>query len=106
MDAVYTQFNNLSNLSQQQLDAAKRQLKMQLSIYYESNEKRAELAKRLVLAGLPPLSSSSFVSLVDNVSLEDFKSVVKSVFSSSPVLVAEGNLTGLPTSQQLAKKFN
>jgi len=106
IDNLCQQIHSLSKLNASQLESAKKQLKMQLSLYYDCNEKRAELAKRFLLAGMDPISSQNFISQVDNITLEDINSVLKHLTSSKPILIAEGNITGVVGVDQITRNLS
>ena len=105
VEAVLEQLQSIQNVTEEQLELAKRQLKLHIYNDYSTTEKRVELSRRFVVAGGQPICFHHFALAVDQISLQDLKQTAKSVFSSKPCLITEGDIQGVKGIDYITSKL-
>jgi len=83
--------NTLSGVTESLLDQAKRYLKIQ--VLRNIGGDRFKLAEHIMAYDSDPLQ---YLQAIDAVKINDVQRVAKSLSSSKPILVAVGDVTGIP----------
>lgn len=91
-----------ASVSDEELARGKRQAKAGLS--YLSRSDRVELMASLTVAGSNP-DTDSLLKSIDNVGAADVTAVARKVLSSAPTLVANGDVAGIPTREEVAARL-
>jgi len=103
VEKVTKEFSSLHNgaIDATELNRAKAHLKGDILFGAQSNSSISEFVGIHALAKDKITSPSDFVKVVDSVTVEDVKNVAKRVFKSKPSISSLGNISSVPSREQV-----